>query len=280
MAIDYMPGETIIHKLDPRTKILWITTVVVLTISLFDPIFLLLLPAALIIGTAVIAGIKVSKLVGMVKPLVPILIGFMIVNLWYYPSMHQATPPTFWLVPKHFQVSLDGIMYSLACLMKYVALIMTIRLMTLLTPIYDFILTAMKFKFPRSAGLALCIGLGYVPVLINEVRNIKESQEVRGWKIRTNNPIKKARAYAPIVIPSIRSSLRRGEQIAVAIEARGYGYDIAHRTFRRELKLCRKDLMAIMFLSALIIVGLVIGQWGLRIAMWTFTSNLLRSIIH
>ncbi len=147
------------------------------------------------------------------------------------------------------------------------------------TSVPDLMLSSIKCKLPAPVGLSLSIGFSYVPVMMRELTCVKEAQQSRGWKTSSRNPLKKMLSHIPIAVPGMKRSLKRGEEIAVTIECRGFMYDPAHRTYRKELKFERTDIICFTILGLLLALGLFLGIWGVNYAHWSLTSQILRKLL-
>ena len=98
-----------------------------------------------------------------------------------------------------------------------------------------------KAKCPPEGSIAIGIAFSYIPVLKNEIGTVIEAQKSRGASFESRNPVKKIKAYIPVIVPGLFISIMKGREIARAIEARGFTYDPVHRTYRKEIRLRIRD---------------------------------------
>jgi energy-coupling factor transporter transmembrane protein EcfT len=134
---------------------------------------------------------------------------------------------------------------------------------------------------PPEFGMALSIGFAYVPVLTEENRKIKEAQQARGWTYEYHNPAKRFNALIRrMFIPAIFNSMRRTGDIALAIESKGFSHNIAGRTYLRELKFTNEDYLVVIILTVVMVLGIVVGPWGWKIADYLNTVEIVKSLFH
>jgi energy-coupling factor transport system permease protein len=253
MAFEYLPGNSLMHRLDPRIKLLWLGSNIVLGALLFDPMLLALVYAN-VVFLIIASKIPWNKLSGMYKGLVPVCIFYFLANLWYYvgPTKFVQLLPS--SVLNGYVISLEGIVFSLGVIARFILMVTAYRLLTLTTTISDYVLGLVKLKLPKEFGVALSIGFAYVPVLVTQVANIMDAQRSRGWVFEYRNPLRRVRAMLPTLFPVIMTSIRRGYQIAAAIESKGFG-NISRRTYMHQLKFKGLDYWAALVCFAAMAVG-------------------------
>ena len=162
-----------------------------------------------------------------------------------------------------FPIYVETLVYIVAIQLKFIAFILLIRLLLIVTPLKDLIAALIKLKVPPEFALSFGVGVSYVPVLMRETTLTMEAQAARGLEWRGRNPIKVLRRIIPIIIPSLMNALRRAQQIAVAIELRGFMYNPSKRTERRILKFTKLDY-------AVLAVSLIAGVIGVLGSIWVF----------
>lgn len=263
MALEYVPGSSLLHRLDPRAKMIWTFVISALTIGFLDP---LMVGAVFLL---IIVGIAVSKVPWryfgqLYKPLGPVYLLYFVLNLYWYkgPTVYAE------FLGGAYVVSLEGLLYSFSTVIRFTAIIAAIRLLTITTSISEFVLGLIKFRVPKEFGMALSIGLSYVPVLIDQTRKIMEAQMARAWKFEYRNPLRRIQALIPVLFPTIISSTFRGMSIAAAIESKGFG-NVRNRTYRKVLKFNREDY-ALAGISAILFgIGMILIVFG-----WTDSLTL------
>ncbi|MEM3703474.1 MAG: energy-coupling factor transporter transmembrane component T [Candidatus Bathyarchaeia archaeon] len=279
MTFEYIPGKTILHRLDPRVKLLYWGAVVALVLLLdTDPIALLCVLISVLIIIK-LAKIPLSKVGSFVKAIAPVAVVYALFNLLFPPAASEFVDPHifFYLIlPKTLPISLDATVYMIGALFRFLIILLVIRSVLMLTPLRDMVFALVKIGLPPEFGVALSTGFAYVPVMIDENRKIKEALQSRGWKYEFRNPIKRFDALLrKMFVPSVFSAMRRTGDIAIAIESRGFGYGIRKRTYMRELKLTKADYAACCILIGIVILGYVAGPWGLK---WAYHSNVTKMV--
>lgn len=258
MAFEYLPGRSIMHRLDPRIKLLWLATNILLGAFLFDPILLALVYSNVLI-LALVSKIPREKLTGMFIGLAPVMVVYFVLNLWWV----RGETVFFQLLPSNilggYIVSLEGIVFSLGVIARFVLMVTSYRVLTLTTTVTDYVLGLVKLRLPKEFGVALSIGFSYIPVLVAQVSSIMDAQKARGWVFEYSNPIKRVRALIPTLFPVIMTSVRRGYNIAAAIESKGFG-NITRRTYMHELRFKSIDYVAGAICAVAIAVGYYISS--------------------
>ncbi len=274
MALEYVPGDSLLHRLDARTKITIFLGLVILTVVIYDP-FIIGLMMAIVLITYKTSGIPRDKLVGVLKPSSPAFILFLVVNYLTVPPLptdyvyFYLIPGTIW-GPVTFRTTLIGTSSGL----RFLFFIVTTRLITLVTPVSDLLVALVKFRLPVEAAVSLGIAFASVPLMVNQFRTVIEAQKSRGAKFEIRNPLKKMRAYVPIIVPSIYLTVLRGIDISRTIESKAFTYNPAKRTFRKQLKLRGIDYIAL-FLTIITVLLLAFLRFNYDWLNYPFTYNIL-----
>ncbi|MFX1576086.1 MAG: energy-coupling factor transporter transmembrane component T family protein [Promethearchaeota archaeon] len=289
MAFEYVPGDDFFHRRDPRAKIFMAISIVIMSVWFNDPVWLL----ALFFFELVIlrlARIPLGKIAGFIRSIVPVAVMYFIFNL-ILPPVRVPDPLVmfylvFWTFPPLFPITVESVVWGIGALLRFLIILVMIRTVLMLTPIRDLILALTKLRVPPEFALAVSIGLGYLPVLIDENRRIREAQQARGWEYQFRNPAKRFSALlTKMLIPSIANSMRRTRDIATAIESRGFGYNLRARTYLHEIKMKAGDyLVVVVFLGLLLgaafIRGVAVGGqliFGLGLADFQATARFVRA---
>lgn len=116
---------------------------------------------------------------------------------------------------------------------------------------------------PPEMGMALSIGFATVGVLSQQAQKISDAQRARGYDVRPRNLIRRVQVLTALLLPIFLATLERSQDIAIAILARAFDYNIARRTYRRELRFERRDYLAIALLVGLFLGSLSLAPLGL-----------------
>ena len=259
----YFPGNSFVHRLDPRSKIL---AVVMYIVALF------LCKSFVSYGTmfALLAvSIKVSKvplksILGGLKPIVFLACFTAILNLFTTPG--ETVLLKVWVLT----ITLEGVFNAFFMVVRIMMLIAGTFLLTyttspiLLTDGLESLLSPLKKVGAPIHELAMMmsIALRFIPTLIEETDKIMSAQRARGADFESGNLIQRAKALIPLLVPLFISSFRRADELAVAMECRCYRGG-AGRTRLRQLKYQNIDtLTLVLFVAVTVLVG-VLGRFGL-----------------
>ena len=219
----YFPGNTVAHRLDPRTKILLVTLYI---IALFSAKGLL---GYMVMAATLAVCVKISKvgfksLVRGLKPLVVIIAFTGILNIFFTPA------ETYLLEWGILRISEKGIQNALFMVVRIMLLVMGTFLMTYTTsPIrltdgLESLLGPLKrLRVPvHELAMMMAIALRFIPTLIEETDKIMSAQKARGADFESGNIFQKAKALVPILVPLFISAFRRADELATAMECRCY----------------------------------------------------------
>ena len=252
----YFPGDTIAHRLDPRTKIL---LVVLYIVALFCANSLLAYGIlALVLAVCVrVSHVGLKSLVRGLKPVVFIIVFTGVLNLFFTPGDHTLVEWGF------LRVTAEGARNALFMVLRIMLLIMGTFLMTYTTsPIsltdgLERLLNWMKkLHVPvHELAMIMSIALRFIPTLIEETDKIMSAQKARGADFESGGIIQKAKALIPILVPLFISAFRRADELAVAMECRCYHGDEG-RTKLHVLQYEGRDYAALA-LGAVITAGII-----------------------
>lgn len=277
-GIDYLPGNSWLHRLDARTKIIWFIALTILMLFLSDPLWLALL-TLLVYSSLYLCGIDREPVHSFLRGLTPICVIYFLSNLWLNPAASAALADPrnilFYVVPplRLLPITAIGILVSTAMLLRLLLIVLAVRLLTLTTQITDIVRGLTKWHLPPAAGIAVGIGFGFIPVLVRTTRTITDAQRARGWAgVTSGSFIQRTKALPALLLPIMFFALKSAQNIAVAIESRGYGYNTRRRTWRVEPRFGPADRTAFLLL-ALIALAIILLRWY-DLASWRFTLGL------
>ena len=259
----YFPGDTVAHKLDPRTKIL---LVVLYIIALFcAKSFLTYGIMALCLAVCVrISHVRTKAMVRGLRPVLFIILFTAVLNLFFTPGGRTLVQLGI------LRVSDTGLRTAFFMVLRIMLLIMGTFLMTYTTsPIsltdgLERLLGWLKrFRVPvHELAMMMSIALRFIPTLIEETDKIMSAQKARGADLESGNLIQKAKAMIPILVPLFISAFRRADELATAMECRCY-HGGEGRTKLHVLRYERRDGIALTA-GCLVCVGvIVLGRFGL-----------------
>lgn len=246
----YFPGNSLLHRFDPRSKILF-TVLFIAAIFLCKGLVsygITLLILLMMIG---ISKVQPRVFLKGMKPVLFIVVCTAILNLFYT----SGTVLWSWGILK---ITEEGIWKAGFMVLRILMLIACTLLLTyttspiLLTDGLEKLLRPLKkLNFPvHELSMMMSIALRFIPTLIQETDKIISAQKARGADFDSGNLIQKAKALIPILIPLFISSFRRAEELAIAMECRCYHGDEG-RTSLRQLRYAGRDYGLIVFSIAL-----------------------------
>ena len=258
----FFPGNSLAHKLDPRTKLI-LTVVYIVGLFCAESFLSYGLMAALLIAGVRVSGVAPKALVRGLKPVLFIICFTAVLNLFYTPGEELVS---FWI----FTITKEGVLTAFFMVLRITMLIMGTFLLTYTTsPIsltdgMESLLNPLKkIRVPvHELAMMMSIALRFIPTLIEETDKIMSAQKARGADFDTGNLMQKAKALVPLLVPLFISAFRRADELAVAMECRCY-HGGEGRTRLRQLKLKGMDVAALLF-ALVMCVGIgVLGHFGL-----------------
>lgn len=248
----YLPLDSIMHKMDPRFKIM---AMFIVMISIFIPSGF---ESYGLIGAVVLIALFISKLsLGMiVKSLKPMM--FMLVFLTIINALVLRTGTVIFSFYS-FTLYSDALSQTAYITVRLVLMIMVTTILTASTKpldltlgIEDLLKPFKRFGFPaHEIAMMISIALRFIPTLIEETNRIMKAQASRGVDLKEGNLKEKLMAVLSLIVPLFVSSFQRAEELADAMEARGY-VPSATRTRYKVLKRTGKDLVLISICFALL----------------------------
>ncbi len=266
----FFPGESIIHRLDPRTKILLAIFYIVSVFLADSPISFALLIAftALLI---LISKISFKVILKGIKPIIFILVFTAIINLILTDGEGEALV-SFWII----EIYKEGIIKAVFMALRVILLIIgTSTLLTYTTSpisltdgIESLLSPLKKIKVPvHLFAMMMTIALRFIPTLIEETEKIMNAQKSRGADFLNGNLIKRAKALVPILIPLFVAAFKRAEELATAMECRCYRGD-KNRTKLVKLEFKSRDFLwlflIVIFISLIIVLKILPGMLDMQ----------------
>ena len=255
----FFPGKSVIHRLDPRMKIV-LTAVFIVLLFMAESIISLSVGIIFMLGAFMISQIPFRLMIKSIKPIVPIIIFTAVLNLFFISTGKILVH--FWII----KITSGGVKTSVFMVVRIVCLIIGTSLLTYttspiaLTDAIERLLSPLKkIKIPvHELSMMMTIALRFIPTLIEETDKIISAQKARGADMETGSIIQRAKALIPIFVPLIVSSFRRAEELALAMECRCY-HGGEGRTRLKQLKTSFRDYAALA-VTAVFIAGVVFAD--------------------
>ncbi|EOD01023.1 energy-coupling factor transporter transmembrane component T family protein [Caldisalinibacter kiritimatiensis] len=249
----YFPGETIIHKLDPRVKIL-ITFLFIISLFFIDSFLPYVFVVAFIMSAIALSKVPLKYILKGLKPLMIIIFITFAINVFM-----TSGEVIFELGP--LDVTKEGLYQATFMALRLIFLIVGTSLLTLTTSpilltdgIEKLLNPFKKIGVPaHELAMMMTIALRFIPTLLEETDKIMKAQKARGADFESGNVLNRAKSLVPLLVPLFISAFRRADELAMAMEARCYrGGD--NRTRMRQLAMSRRDYIALSITGILIAI--------------------------
>ncbi|MBQ6385571.1 MAG: energy-coupling factor transporter transmembrane protein EcfT [Lachnospiraceae bacterium] len=245
----YYPSNSILHRLDPRVKILW-TLVYIVSVFLVKGVYGYVYCAAVLAALIILSKVPFRFILKSMKPILFILIVTMLFNIFLTPGEEIAR---WWI----FRVTREGMVHAVRMAIRLSFLVMGSSIMTLTTTP-----NALTDGMERQLGflkvlhvpvheisMMMSIALRFIPILMEETDKIRKAQMARGADFESGGFIRRMRSMIPLLVPLFVSAFRRANDLAMAMEARCY-HGGAGRTQMKPLRYAPRDFAAYGIMAA------------------------------
>ena len=253
----YLPLTSIIHNMDPRAKI---GAMLLMMVAIFIPAGYTgyIIIGIAVVLTALLAKLKLSFLWRAMKPMLFMLSFLLIINLLVVRSGDVLITIGSW------NIYTDALTQTLYIVIRLALMIMITTILTATTKPLELTLGIEDLLKPfkvigvpaHDIAMMISIALRFIPTLIEETQRIMKAQASRGVDMENGKLMEKVKAILSLIVPLFVSAFQRAEELAYAMEARGY-IPSRPRTCYKQLKMHGKDV-ALLLLSVLILVGMIV----------------------
>ena len=283
----YAPGDSFVHKMDPRFKTL-ISGAIIIQCFLLDKWFLLSVPFIFLILVAFLTKISFNYIMKGLKAVLP----FIFITFFFNCILTSGHPIFSYIFPNEFSFCLfpdltspvvpvydkfmitvthEGIEFGFFMALRLLIIVLTTSIFTLTTSpmeITDALEDLMKWgkviKIPvHEMAMMMSIAIRFIPTLIEHLEKIVKAQLSRGAEFENKSIIKKAKSFVPVLIPLFVNAFRTADELAVAMEARCYGLT-ENRTKLREMKTTWRDFASCSVIIILFAVLNYFQFWVLK----------------
>ena len=258
----YFPGESLIHRLDPRTKLL--ATIALIAIVFVSQGFAgFILIGAFVLTCAASTGIHLKFLFKGLKPLMFIILFTFVLNLFFQTGGTELVHVAF------IRITDQGLRMASFMALRLILLVVSSQLLTLTTSpiaLTDGLETLFRplevIHFPaHEIAMMMAIALRFIPTLMDEADKIMKAQKARGANFETGSLVQRARAMVPLLVPLFVGAFRRADELALAMDARCYRGG-AGRTRMKQLKVRRIDALAALAILLLLAAVIALNALG------------------
>lgn len=259
----YFPGNSPVHRLDPRTKLLLLVGYIVALFTASNWVSYAVV--FIFLGlTIAVSTIPVKSIVRGMKPLVLILVFTGILNIFFTTGEKVAIK--FWVITVYW----EGIVRAIFMMSRILMLITGTFLLTYTTSpialtdgLESLLGPLKKLRVPvHELSMMMCIALRFIPTLIEETDKIMSAQKARGADFESGKLMQRVKALVPILVPLFISAFRRADELATAMECRCYqGGD--GRTKMKVLHYQSCDFKAFFLGIVMLVIVFVLRSFGL-----------------
>lgn len=243
----YFPGDSFLHRLDPRFKIV-MTLMYIVILFMGSELYSLSFGIVYCITALLLSKLPIMLFRKNIKPLLPILLMTAILDILFIKD------GTIYFEAGFFKLTEEGVITAVRMVVRIIFLIIGSSLLTYttspiqLTDAIERLLSPLKkIHFPvHSFAMMMTIALRFIPTLMDETDKIISAQKARGAGFDSSKLQDKAKALIPVLIPLFVSAFRRAEELATAMECRCYRGDIG-RTKMKSVHAGKNDALALSF---------------------------------
>ena len=254
----FLPGNSIVHRIDPRIKLIFIF-VYVIVIFITTNAVSLLFTALILIGAFVVSEIPLRLMFKSIKGILPIILLTTILNAFYVKGDVLVKV---WVLT----ITTQGLETAATICVRIILVIICTSLLTfttspiVLTDGLEKLLSPLKVirLDVHSLAMMMTIALRFIPTLVEETDKIMSAQKARGADFESGSLTKRVRALIPILIPLFVSAFRRADELALAMECRCYRGGEG-RTRMRQLKFISFDYMTIALMMIVVTAVLLLN---------------------
>ncbi len=259
----YTQRDTLLHRLHPAAKAVWVVALGLILSIYFDPLpllalFLINLPFFLVGRLPWRSWSKPFAYVLLLG-----LIGYFIVSLFLvrpgvftrYPDLvgivlWRIAGEGFFLGP--MAVSIGGLLYTAGQTLRSLTLVLLIAVFVYSTRPNDLVYLLSRARLHPKLVFIVMVAYRFFPHIFKKLSTVMAAQRLRGWEARLGNPLAMARQFLPITIPVLTETVRLADDTTRAVESRAYG--TSRFTLHHELKMTRADwLFALLWIAVMLI---------------------------
>lgn len=262
----FIPGNSFIHRLDPRSKIF---IMILLMVAIFwNPGDFLKFPVYILLGVIIfillkVAGIAFKTILKSLKPMMFMMVFLFVINMFVYQEGYVL----FTIPGINFTLYLEAITQTVFIIIRLALMLAVTTILTTTTKPLDmtygleWYMSPLKIiRFPaHEIAMTISIALRFIPTILEETQRIIKAQTSRGVDLEEGKLKEKIGAIVSLLIPLLISSFQRSEELSDAMEARGYNPS-AKRTRYRTLSFKLVDLYSslggILILTIVILLGI------------------------
>jgi energy-coupling factor transport system permease protein len=246
--VEYIPGNSIFHRLNPLTKILWTFSVIIVCFVTENPAAIL----CVFVTNLIIAAI--SNIIRQMAPSIKgLLIFCAVVSVCQVFFIKEGTIMFYafpWL--RLGPITDRGLRHCVLVSLRMLSTVSTIPMLMMTTPMTD-IITVMtqKLRLSYKYSFMLITALKFIPAFIYEMDQVMQAQMSRGYNSDTKNPFRKLSIIIPLAIPLLITSINKSRLLAISMEVRGFGS--GQRSCYRDCSMGNADYIVIIIMGFVVL---------------------------
>lgn len=254
-VIEYIPGKSFFHKLDPRVKIVML---LLFTFFIFSTknFIIISFVFVLVVSLWLIARIPLKKIFSLFKLMAPIFIFIIIIQALFQVGktdlINPVIPRFIPLIGGSGRITLEGIIFGLVISYRLLTLVILMPLIIMTTEVDYFALGLVKFGMPYKIAYMATTALNMIPSLEEQTKTIMEAQKLRAFTVFEEGKFyEKLKAYPTLVVPMVIGAMKKAMLIGVAMDARAFGCN-RKRTYVAQIEFTLIDYLSLIFIILLI----------------------------
>jgi energy-coupling factor transport system permease protein len=245
----YLDRESPVHRLDPRTKLFLMLASFVAAVLFFHPG-----PLAALLAVLLMYG-AIGRTLHNLRRIWLLLLSIAIISIVSWSVFARGSTPLFW------RVTWEGLRYGLGAAVKIDSMIVSGLIFLSTTKTEEIVLGLIRLRVPFRVAFAFSLAIRMVPTIIGTAVTVTEAQRSRGLDLESGGPLARLRKHIPLLVPIFLQSLRNTDQLAKALDSRGFGARGERSSFL-EIGFHARDAIALT-LGGLVLVGFLIVRFVL-----------------
>lgn len=264
---DYVPGNSLLHRLDVRVKVIAFILLTVIAFIFKHPLYNFGLAIAVTLVYRYM-NVPFKHVWKILKPLIPIFVIISAISGFTYPASEfesgLAKEVLFYgWFNEGLPFTYGGLFFGTTLLFRIYAMVVLTSILTVSTPLDDFIQMMEALRLPQPLTFIVVTGIRFIPTMQKKVDQVYDAQRSRGAKLSEGGMFGQIIAFVPVMVPLIVDSIRMSERLAIAMLNRGYGAS-KRRTPLKALRMETRDylFLVITFATIGLLVFLRIRGYG------------------
>jgi energy-coupling factor transport system permease protein len=207
----YLDRDSPVHRLDPRTKLFLMLGSFAVAVLFFAPT-----PLLLLLGVLLVYG-ALGRALGNLRRVWVLLLSIAAVSILSWSIFAGGSTPLVWRATR------EGFIYGIGAAVKIVSMIISGLVFLSTTKTEEIVLGLIRLRVPFQAAFAFSLAIRMVPTIIGTAVTVTEAQRSRGLDTESGGPMTRLKTYVPLLVPIFLHTLRNTDQLAKALESRGFG---------------------------------------------------------